>query len=160
VTPEQAAGLVGVVLVLGLALSWFAAHNRFVRQLQHVDESWRDVDVELRRRHDLVPGLVRVVEASAAHERGLIETLQRERGLLSGEVAAAAEAVPTLRAQALFVDLQHRLADTEARLAAARRIHNSNVQAYNTRVQSVPTSLVARVGRFTPRPPFEPDLPG
>ncbi len=151
--------LVSAVLLLGVGLSWLAAHNRFVRQRQHVDESWRDVDVELRRRHDLVPGLVRVVGAYAAHERSLLEALTAERGLLSREVAAAARAYPALHADPLFLDLQHRLVDTEARLAAARRIHNSNVRAYNTRVQSVPTNLVARAGRFSPVGLVEPELP-
>ncbi|MEO3938875.1 LemA family protein [Dermatophilaceae bacterium Soc4.6] len=159
---SEIAAVVGIaVAAVGLVLGlwWLAAHNRFVRQRQHVDESWRDVDVELRRRHDLVPRLVRVVEAHAAHERRLLELLTRERGELSAEVAATAQAYPGLRADALFVDLQHRLLETEARLAAARRIHTSNVQAYNTRVQSVPTNLVARAGRFTHLSLLEPEAP-
>lgn len=74
-------------------------------------------------------------------------------------MGATAQVYPDLRADTIFVDLQHRLVDTEARLAAARRIHNSNVLAYNRRVQSVPTNLVARAGRFTPVGLFEPELP-
>lgn len=159
-TPVAIAALTGLLVVLCATLSWLGAHNRFVRQRQHVDESWHDVDVELRRRHDLVPGLVRVVEVYAAHERSLLQALDREQGLLAGQLAATAQGYPDLRVDRLFLDLQHRLVDTEDRLAAARRIHNSNVRAYNTRVASMPTNLVARAGRFAPVGLFEPGLPG
>jgi LemA protein len=148
----------GIVLPLALvaaavivvAGAWLVAHNRFVQLRQHLTESWRDVDVELKRRHDLVPGLVTVVEAAAAHEQEVLRTLRREQGYLSGPVAVVAERYPSLQASTNFLDLQRQLVETEDRLAAARRVHNSNVERYNQRVQSVPTCLVARAGGFTP----------
>lgn len=138
-----AAGLVAVV-----ALWWVAAHNRFVQQRQHIVESWRDVDVELKRRHDLVPALVRVVEAYAAHERSLLAGLAQGRADVAGHVVALAEAYPQLGSSASFLSLQRELAETEDRLAAARRTHASNVERYNSRVDTLPTRLVARVGGF------------
>lgn len=137
-----------LALLLLLGLLWLLAHNRFVQLRQHVTESWRDVDVELKRRHELIPNLVRVVQAAAAHERDLITLLTAERGLLSGPVAVAAEGYPALRADASFLALQRELAETEDRLSAARRVHASNVERYNQRVESLPTNLVARVGGF------------
>lgn len=129
---------------------WLLAHNRFVQQRQHLTESWRDVDVELKRRHDLIPRLVTVVEAAAVHEQEVLRLLRREQGYLSGPVAVVAERYPVLGSSTNFLDLQRQLAETEDRLAAARRVHNSNVERYNRRVQSVPTCLVARAGGFTP----------
>lgn len=139
---------VGVLAVVGVA--WLLAHNRFVQQRQHLHESWRDVDVELRRRHDLIPGLVAVVSAGAAHEQSLIALLTSERGLLAGPVALVAERYPGLSSAGNFLALQRQLVETEDRLAAARRIYNSNVERYNERLQSVPTSLVGRRGGFAP----------
>jgi LemA protein len=134
------------LLVIGGA--WLVGHNRFVQQRQHLTESWRDVDVELKRRHDLIPRLVTVVEAAAAHEQEVLRLLRREQGYLSGPVAAVAEHYPVLRSSTNFLDLQRQLAETEDRLAAARRVHASNVERYNQRVQQVPTSLVAWAGGF------------
>jgi LemA protein len=146
--PLAAALAAAALLAVGCA--WLVAHNRFVQLRQHLTESWRDVDVELKRRHDLVPGLVAVVEAAAAHEREVLRLLRGEEGLLSGPVAAVAERCPHLRSSTNFLDLQRRLVETEDRLAAARRVHTSNVERYNARCQSVPTNLVARVGGFPP----------
>lgn len=145
------AGIAGAVLV-AIGCWWVAAHNRFVQQRQHVTESWRDVDVELKRRHDLVPALVEVVRAHAAHEAALLVTLAHGSGQVSGDVALVGERCPGLKAAAGFLRLQRELAETEDRLAAARRVHASNVERYNARVQSVPTRLVARVGGFEAAP--------
>jgi LemA protein len=144
-----ALGGVGAVLA-ALVVLWLGAHNRFVQLRQHITESQRDVDVELRRRHDLVPRLVEVVQAAAAHEHDLVVLLTAERVPLSGPLAAVAERSPELRAADNFLALQRALAETEDRLAAARRIHAANVERYNERVQQVPTSIVARAGGFTP----------
>lgn len=139
---------VGGALVL-LATFWLTTHNRLVQLRQHITESQRDVDVELKRRHELVPRLVHVVRAAAAHEHDLIALLTAERAPVSGPLAVVAEQSPGLRSAANFLALQAELAETEDRLAAARRIHSSNVERYNERVQRVPTSLVARLGGFT-----------
>jgi LemA protein len=140
-----AAGGALVVFVL----AWITAHNRLVQLRQHISESQRDVDVELKRRHDLVPRLVEVVQAAAGHERALIATLRAEHVPLSGPLALVAERSPQLRSADHFLALQRQLAETEDRLAAARRVHASNVERYNERVQRVPTSFVARAGGFT-----------
>ncbi|HET8595151.1 MAG TPA: LemA family protein [Intrasporangium sp.] len=146
--PFALGGLAAVLVVLGVL--WLGAHNRLVRLRQHITESQRDVDVELRRRHDLVPRLVQVVQAAASHEHHLVALLTAERIPLSGPLAAVAERSPELRAADNFLALQRALAETEDRLAAARRIHAANVERYNERVRQVPTNLVARAGGFTP----------
>jgi len=161
--------LVGIAIVVLLVLVWLVvAHNRFVRLRNLVHESWRQVDVELVRRHDLVPNLVRVVAAYAAHERAVLDrvialrdraaapstTVDQqggdEAGLTSGlrDLFALGEAYPTLRADGHFLALQRQLADTEDRIAAARRFYNGNVRALNTRVEMFPSSIVASLWRF------------
>jgi LemA protein len=145
---------------------WIAVHNRLVRLSQHVRESWADIDVELKRRHDLIPNLVRTVRGYAAHERELLaevtqlreqamhDTRPAELGrdetrlqMALGRLFARAEAYPDLKADRGFLDLQQELALTEDRLAAARRFYNANVRELNATVQSFPASLVAG-GRF------------
>jgi LemA protein len=157
--------LVYLVLLLGalLAIAGVVSANRFVRQRHLVEESWRQVDVELRRRHDLIPNLVHTVRASAAHETAAIQRVLDARQValtaraagdplpaaeaaLSASVGgllAVAEGYPQLTAAPGFQQLQSQLAETEDRLAAARRLHNGNVRALNTRVESFPSSLVA-----------------
>jgi LemA protein len=166
--------LVGIVVLL--ALSVVVSRNRFVRQLTLVDESWGDIDVELSRRHDLIPNLVATVQGYADHERGVLDTLVRaredaaahrgerpasregfevavERALQS--VLARVEAYPDLKASENFLHLQRQLTLTEDRIAAARRFYNGNVRSYNTRVETFPSNLVAGAFRFGPRDFFE-----
>jgi len=154
--------LVTVVAVLALAV--VASYNRFVRQRNLVQESWRQIDVELTRRHDLVPNLVETVKGYAAHERETLEAVTAARAAaasvgsgpaaqavqenaLSGalrQLFAVAEAYPDLKASANFLDLQRQLAETEDRIAAGRRFYNGNVRALNTRVEAFPSSVVAK----------------
>lgn len=169
--------LVVIVLVVVLPLlSWVVMYNRFVRQRTLVDESWGDVDVELSRRHDLIPNLVATVQGYAAHEKAVLDAVVRareqatahrradpeERGgyeeQLGGavrQVLARAEAYPDLEASANFLQLQEELTDTEDRIAAGRRFYNGNVRAYNTRIATFPSNLVASSSGFTPREFFE-----
>jgi len=166
-TPQivGAAILAGVVLVL---LMVPVSYNRFVRQRNLVAESWRQIDVELVRRHDLVPSLVAVVHAYAAHERALFDHVASARARAEApatsvaqqgadearltvglrHLMAVSEGYPTLRADRQFRALQDELVDTEDRIAAARRFYNGNVRALNTRVESLPSSLVAALGGF------------
>jgi LemA protein len=169
VSPLQIVALAvlgGIVLVLVLTV---LSYNRFVRQRNLVAESWRQIDVELMRRHDLVPRLVAVARAYAAHERALFERVaaaraQAEAPSLSIAAQAAdearltqglrhllalSEAYPSLRADRNFLALQDQLVETEDRIAAAGRFYNGNVRALNTRVESIPKSLVAHLGGFT-----------
>lgn len=153
--------LVVVLVLLGLLLgAAVVSHNRFVRQRHLVEESWRQVDVELRRRHDLVPNLVETVRGFAAHESAVLDRVLEARaaavtapgrdlpaeerlGASLNGLLAVAEGYPALQSAPVFQSLQAQLAETEDRLAAARRLHNGNVRALNTRVDAFPSSLVA-----------------
>jgi len=168
-------GLVtGAIVVIGLDAA--VAYNRFVRQRTLIDSSWGGVDVELARRRDLIPNLVRTVQGYADHERTLLESLvaareaaaahhadgpvalqqfEEEVGRVLGQVLARAEAYPDLKASAGFLDLQHQLTETEDRIAAARRFYNLNVGAFNARVGTFPSNVVAGLFHFTTRPFFE-----
>jgi LemA protein len=162
----------GVFLLLGIVLSF----NRFVRQRTLVDESWGGIDVELSRRHDLIPNLVETVRGYATHERELLELLVEAReaaaahrddqpGRREGfedtvtkalqQVLARVEAYPDLKASTNFLSLQRELTLTEDRIAAARRFYNGNVRAYNTRVRTFPSNLIAATFRFRVRDFFE-----
>ncbi len=168
--------VVPVALVVLLLITLVVMYNRFVRQRVLVDESWGQTDVELTRRHELVPNLVQTVRGYAEHERAVLEglTLAREQAAahrtegphdrerfeeaLGGAVRdllVRVEAYPDLKASAHFLELQDELTNTEDRIAAARRFYNGNVRAYNTRVATFPSNLVAAMFHFAARPFFE-----
>jgi LemA protein len=170
--------LVYVLLaVAALAVAWaILTLNSFVRARNKVDESWSGVDVQLKRRHDLVPNLVETVKGYAAHERGVLEEVtsaraaavaatdsggqaKAEASLTSalGGIRAVAEQYPQLRASENFQRLQAELAQIEDEIQAARRIYNGNVRAYNTLIQIFPNSLLA--GGQQARSFFELDSP-
>jgi len=152
-------------LVLLTLLWWIAIHNRFVRLRAHVRESWAGIDVELKRRYELIPNLVATVKGYAAHERGVLEQVvalrdraaanhgpaasqaRDENDLLRAlrQVFVVAEGYPQLKSDRNFIALQEELANTEDRIAAARRFFNGNVRELRTLAESFPTSLVARV---------------
>jgi LemA protein len=161
---------------LVLVLSLVVMYNRFVRQRTLVDESWGGIDVELTRRHDLIPHLVETVRGYAAHEQALLQQLvtareaaaahsrdqptqrQAYEDSLGGALASVlvrAEAYPDLKASQNFLHLQHELTNTEDRIAAARRFYNGNVRAYNTRVRTFPSNVVAGMFHFEARDFFE-----
>lgn len=155
------------ILMIGLVLwglLWsISTHNRFARLEAMIRESWSNVDVALKRRHDLLPNLVSVVQGYATHERELFERLaaareeaMRHLGQVSevkrsenelsfrlGQVLARVEAYPELRASEHFLQLQRELVNTEDRIAAARRFYNANVREFNTALESFPSSLLA-----------------
>jgi LemA protein len=166
--------VVYVVLGLGaLLIVWaIVTLNGFVRARNQVDESWSGVDVQLRRRHDLIPNLVETVKGYAAHESGVLEEVTKARAaavaatdsgaqakaeakLTSalGDIRAVAEQYPQLRASENFQQLQAELAQIEDQIQAARRIYNANVREFNTRIQIFPNSLLA--GSYKPRQFFE-----
>ncbi|MEZ5094177.1 LemA family protein [Nocardioides sp.] len=174
------AGQVLLVLVVAalllLVIAPVVMYNRFVRQRTLIDESWGQTDVELTRRHDLIPNLVATVQGYAAHERAVLEAVtaaraeaaahqadpphdrQRFEDRLTGALAtvlARVEAYPDLKASAGFLQLQDELTNTEDRIAAARRFYNGNVRAYNTRVSTFPSNLVAGAFGFGARDFFE-----
>jgi LemA protein len=149
--------------------------NRFVRQRQLVDNSWSNVDTELKRRYDLIPNLVATVKGYAAHESTTLEAVVRARRAAVDEQGGAAEqatqenvlvgalkqllalreAYPDLKANVEFLDLQRQLTVTEDRIQAARRFYNANVRDYNTRVETFPSMLIASFGHFEKRDYFE-----
>ena len=168
--------VLGVVALV--ALTTVVMYNRFVQQTNLVEESWKQVDVELQRRFDLIPNLVQTVKGYAKHEQETLTRVTEARqaavahagdgpaarqpfesalgGALRG-VLAVAEGYPDLKASTNYLRLQDELANTEDRIAAGRRFYNGNVRALNTRVASVPSNLVARMFGFTKKEYFEID---
>jgi LemA protein len=167
--------LVVLALVLLLVIATVASYNRFVRQRNLIEESWRQVDVELRRRYDLIPNLIETVKGYAAHERGVLDAVvtaraaaatpsptraaqAKDEAVLSTSLRgllAVAENYPNLKADSQFLALQSQLAETEDRIAAGRRFYNANVRAFNTRLGTFPSSVIAGFGNFTKADYFE-----
>jgi LemA protein len=154
---------------LGVALLvWTAfAFNALVYARSQVNEAWSGIDVQLKRRHDLVPNLVETVSAYAEHEAGVLQVLRESRdGAVGssgrrgrqaaeqelsqaiGGIRVVCERYPELRAAEPFRRLQAQLAEIEGEIQYSRRVYNSNVQRYNTRVRSFPASLMGRLGGF------------
>jgi LemA protein len=161
------------VIVLAV-LSVIVIYNGMIRSRNMVDQAWSGIDVQLKRRHDLIPNLVEVVKGYAAHEQETFQAVTDARagaisasgpvasgaaegvlGQALGRLFAVAEAYPQLRATENFQQLQAELANTEDQIAAARRIYNGNVQSYNTRIEVFPNSVIAGMGHFAPRDFFE-----
>jgi LemA protein len=164
--------VIGVLLLIGL--TWILIRNSIIGSRNRVDEAWSGIDVQLKRRHDLVPNLVEAVKGYATHERETFEKVTQARaaamqasgpaeasqaeGLLSqalGGLRVVAEQYPELRATENFQQLTRNLSELEDEIQASRRIYNSNVQAYNTKIQVFPNSVVANSGGFTAREFFE-----
>ncbi len=155
--------IVVLVLVVLLALWGVTSYNRLIRLRNLVQEAWRQIDVELTRRHDLIPNLVETVKGYASHERGTLEDVMKARSAAMsggqspadlaqnenvltqalGRLFAVAEAYPDLKANQNFLALQQELASTEDRIASGRRYYNANVRELNTKVESVPSNIVA-----------------
>jgi LemA protein len=167
-----------VLIVLGvivlLALVFILVRNSIIGARNRVDEAWSGIDVQLKRRHDLVPNLVEAVKGYAQHEQATFEKVTQARaaamqasgpaeagqaeGMLSqalGGLRVVAEQYPELRATENFQQLSRNLSELEDEIQASRRIYNSNVQAYNTKIQVFPNSVVANSGGFTEREFFE-----
>jgi LemA protein len=164
-----ALGLVVLLLLYGILL-----FNRLVRHRNRVENAWSGIDVQLRRRYDLIPNLVETVKGYAAHERQLFRevTEARTRAIQAGTVRdqaqaetditrslgrlmAVAEAYPQLRANENFLALQEELTATESKIAFARQFYNDQVMRYNTLIEQFPSLFVARLGDFRARDFFE-----
>lgn len=171
--------IVAGVLVL-LVLAYFVSYNRFVSQKNLVEEAWKQIDVELQRRIDLILSLVETVKAYAAHEQTTLRQVIEARnaaqshagdspadrqpfeaalGRSLGGLFALGEAYPELKANANYAQLQGELTNTEDRIAAGRRFYNGNVRAYNTRLKTVPSNIVASIHGFAAADYFELDDP-
>ena len=170
--------LIIVAVVLLVPLIWLiATYNRFARLRQHIRESWSGIDVELKRRYELIPNLVSTVKGYAAHERETLERIieARNRAMANhGSQAeqavdesammicvkrlfALAENYPSLKADAHFLALQKELANTEDRIAATRRFYNANIREMNQLCLTFPSNLVASMFSFRPGTFFELD---
>jgi LemA protein len=166
--------LVIAAIVILVIIYLIAQYNGMIRGRNKVDEAWSGIDVQLKRRHDLIPNLVESVKGYATHERETFQQVTDARaqamqasgpaqsgvaeGFLSqalGRLFAVAEAYPQLRASENFQQLQNELTNTEDQISAARRIYNGNVQSYNTKIQVFPNSVIAGAGGFTVREYFE-----
>ena len=171
-------GLVFLIAIPVVILIWgIATVNRFVRLRQHIRESWSGIDVELKRRYDLIPNLVETVKGYARHEQEVLERVVELRNramantgspgsqggdesqLLLGlkQLFALSEGYPELKADQHFLELQGELARTEDRIAAARRFYNGNVRTLNALRESIPTNLIARLMAIDPVTYFQLD---
>jgi LemA protein len=167
--------IVVVVIVVVLGLVFAGLYNGLVKLRNVVQESWAQIDVELKRRHDLIGNLVETVKGYASHERGTLDEVTRARaaamapnqspaqaaeteGALSRSLVnlqAVSEAYPDLKANQNFMALQGELSSTEDRIAGARRYYNANVRALNTKVETLPTNLIAGMAGVTKAEYFE-----
>ena len=162
--------IVVVALVLLLGLIYILIRNSIISLRNRADEAWSGIDVQLKRRHDLVPNLVESVKGYATHERETFEKVTQARaaamqasgpaeagkaeGALSnalGGLRVVAEQYPELRATENFQQLQSQLSETENQIQITRRVYNDTVQTYNTLIQQFPASLVANSFNFEPR---------
>ena len=168
--------LIVLALVVIVGIVAVVMYNGLVRLRNKIDGAFAQIDVQLNRRHDLIPNLVETVKGYAAHESktleavvaarnqataatGTAEKAQAENMLTDAlkSLFAVAEAYPDLKANQGFQQLQSQLAETEDRIAFARQYFNDNVRIYNTKVQTFPTMFLARMGGFTEREYFEAD---
>jgi LemA protein len=164
--------VLGIVLLLVLWAIY--AFNRLVTYRNRADEGWSQIDVQLRRRYDLIPNLVETVKGYAAHERELFEDVAQARAAAMGATGAAeqasaenaitsglrrllavAENYPDLKASANFLALQEELTGTESKIAYARQYYNEQVRLLNTRIQSFPSSVIANAFGFDRREFFD-----
>ena len=168
--------IIGIAVVVLLVLYVIVTFNGLVRLRNRIENAWAQVDVQLRRRYDLIPNLVETVKGYAKHERETLTAVTEARANAInasgvGEQAAAesmitsalkslfavAEAYPDLKADANFLSLQEELANTEGRIAYARQFYNDSVLRLNTRIETFPSNLVANAFNFTQREYFEAD---
>lgn len=170
--------LIGIGVVLAIVIAWaIAQYNGLVRLRNLVQEAWRQIDVELQRRHDLIPNLVETVKAYAKHEKETFEQVTKARSMATapgsgpaeqaaqeniltqalGRLIAVAEAYPELKADKNFQQLQLELTNTEDRIAAGRRFYNANVRTLNTKIETFPTNIIAGMFGFHRAEYFETD---
>ncbi len=162
-------GIIAVLVIWAIAV-----YNGLIRLKNRVDEAWSDIDVQLKRRYDLIPNLVSTVKGYAAHEKEVFEKVTEARTRAMGaqsagdkaqaenmlsqtlkSLFAVAEAYPDLKANQNFLELQRELTDTEDKIQASRRFYNGNVRDFNTKIQVFPNNVFAGMLGFSPREFFE-----
>ncbi len=173
-----------ILAVLGAIVLWaIFAYNGFVALVNRTKEAWADIDVQLKRRYDLIPNLIETVKGYAKHESGVFDAVTKARanatqvhidpskitpeqitamsgaeeslGESLGKLLAIAEAYPDLKANQNFLSLQAELADTENKIQASRRFYNGNVRDLNTKIESFPDLVIAGMFRFVKQEFFE-----
>lgn len=179
-------GIVGLILLIAIiGVVWaISSYNGLVKLRNQIEESWRQIDVELNRRYDLIPNLVETVRGFAAHERNTLEQVTQlrnsaaalasqahgapsdERSAVEAQLSDAVrnlivsvEAYPDLKSNVNFLELQRELTETEDRIAAGRRYYNAVVSNYNTKIESVPSNIIANMAKFEKATYFEVDDP-
>lgn len=167
-------GLIVLVVVAVLALALVGMYNSLITLKNRVEEAWSDIDVQLKRRYDLIPNLINTVKGYAAHEKEVFEKVTEARtramsaggaqekaeaeNMLSGTLKslfAVSENYPELKANQNFLELQRELTDTEDKIMASRRFYNGNVRDFNTKIEVFPTNILAGILNFTKREFFE-----
>jgi LemA protein len=168
--------IVVIVLIVLIGLWVVLLYNGLIRKRNRVDNAWAQAEVQLKRRHDLVPNLVATVQGYASHERGTFDSVTQARaaatsaqgpaqagaaeGILGqaiGRLFAVAEAYPELKANQNFLDLQAQLKDTEDKIAISRQVYNDTVLTYNTGIQTFPAVVLAGMLGFSKRDSFQID---
>jgi len=173
-----------IYIAIAVVLGWiFLTYNGFISQKNRLEEAWADIDVQLKRRYDLIPNLVETVKGYASHEKETLEAVVEARSkatainidaanvsaetmeMLQGATAglggalsklmAVAEQYPDLKANENFVELQRELVDTEDKIQASRRFYNGTVRDFNTKVESVPSNVIANIFKFNKRELFQ-----
>lgn len=157
-----------ILAITAVLVLWFIfAYNSFIRLINRAKEAWADIDVQLKRRYNLIPNLVSTVKGYATHEASAFENVTKARAtamsagslaekgqaenMLTGalkSVFALAEAYPDLKANQNFLELQRELSDTENKIQAARRFYNTNVRDLNTKAESFPSNIIAGIFNF------------
>jgi len=173
-----------ILTVVAVIVIWvIAAYNGFIKLITRSKEAWADIDVQLKRRYDLIPNLINTVKGYAGHEKSTLDAVVSARAKATqmtidpsnvtveqikafsssqmdlsqalGRLLALSESYPDLKANENFLELQRELSDTENKIQAARRFYNTNVRDLNIRIQSFPSNIVASVFKFTKREFFE-----
>lgn len=167
--------ILGIIVVIALAI--IGIYNSLIRLKNRVDEAWSDIDVQLKRRYDLIPNLIETVKGYASHERETLEKVVQARNaamqpqsggdakkqaeaenMLSStlkSIFALSESYPDLKANTNFLELQRELSDTENKIQASHRFYNGNVRDFNTKLQVFPTNIIADMLKFKAREFFE-----
>ncbi len=170
-------GTIILIIIIGIVAWFILIYNGLIRLKNRVDEAWSDIDVQLKRRYDLIPNLVNTVKGYAKHENETLEKVTEARAAAmkaqeSGDAKAQAEAenmlsstlksifalsesYPDLKANQNFLELQKELSDTENKIQAARRFYNGNVRDFNTKIEVFPNNLIAGILNFKKREFFE-----
>lgn len=166
-------GIVAAIIII-IVIWYISAYNNFIKMKNNIEEAYATIDVYLKRRFDMIPNLVETVKGYASHERETLDSVTEARSqvassstteerlqnenILSGTLRslfAVAEAYPDLKANTNFLELQRQIDAVELDLANSRKFYNANVKMFNTKLQTVPTNLIARKYGFEKQPMFE-----